>query len=382
MKKKLTNFLLVIFSFGLGLLIAELLIRLFWPQNLVYHNESVWKPDEVLGWRHYELVNEQVNFGQAEVTFRTDAQGFRINAKDKPTYEDSSINVLVLGDSFIEAVQVESQNTVPQVLERQLNRLPELDTRFYNAGVSGWNPNQYYLEARRILNEGKPEIDHVLVFLYEANDLVHREKELFVKRDKHNTRPFRIPKNLNKGELTNSILYPLNNFLEKKSQLFILLRTRSNKLMSKLGLSSAYFPLIFYKRYQNIEAWEVTTGVCKKIEQAFGQYDIPVDFVLIPTTYHVNLKVLEEYLDVFSIHADSLDMQQPNRILGELFARESMSFHDPLVNFRQKTENGTVLYGTIDTHFNEAGHQAMADYLMPVLSEKLMKKEKEMPDGQ
>ena len=130
MKKKLTNLSLTFFSFCFALVLAELLVHIFWPQNLIYHNESVWKPDEKLGWRHYENVNEQVNFGQAEVTFRTDSQGFRINTSDVVDPQASSTNILVLGDSFMEAVQVESRSTVPQVLERQLNQLPNISTHF------------------------------------------------------------------------------------------------------------------------------------------------------------------------------------------------------------------------------------------------------------
>ena len=143
--------------------------------------------------------------------------------------------------------------------------------------------------------------------------------------------------------------------------------------MTKMSLSSAYFPFVFYKKYKDHPSWEVTARICKKIERQFAENNVPVDFVLIPTTYQVNPRVMEEYMNAFDINTDSVDMEQPNRILGELFMKDSMTLHDPLSFFRRKTEEGIALYGTIDAHFNENGHEATAEFLMPILSEHLLK---------
>lgn len=371
MKKKLTNLLLIFISTGLTLLLAEGVVRVFWPQNLIYHNDAVWRPDAKFGWRHHENANTKINFGQAEVTFRTNEEGFRINARKDENQRASKQSILVLGDSFLEAVQMESRNTVPQVLQTELNKQSKIDSHFYNAGVSGWDPNHYFLETQRVLAKGEPEIDRVLVFLYLANDIVREEVAFFQKKDKHNTRSFRMPRSFSKREFARGVLYPMNDFLDKKSHLYALIKTKNNKLLTKIGLSSNYFPVVFRKRFQDHSSWATTIQICKKIEQAFAKNDVPVSFVLIPTTYQVNPEVQLDYLNAFDVNADSVDMEQPNRILAQLFAKDSLTLFDPLSFFKEKTSNGIALYGSIDAHFNEEGHNAMAEYLMPMLSQAL-----------
>lgn len=371
MKKKLTNLLLIFISTGLTLLLAEGIIRVLWPQNLIYHNDAVWRPDAKFGWRHHEDANTKINFGQAEVTFRTNEEGFRINARKDENQKASKQSILVLGDSFLEAVQVESRNTVPQVLQTELNKQSKIDSRFYNAGVSGWGPNHYFLETQRVLAKGEPEIDRVLVFLYLANDIVREEVTFFQEKDKHNTHSFRMPQSFSKREFVRGVFYPINDFLDKKSHLYALIKAKNNKRLIKMGLSSNYFPFVFRKRFEHHSSWATTTRICKKIEQAFAKNDAPVSFVLIPTTYQVKPEVQRDYLNAFDINADSVDMEQPNRILAQLFEKDSLSLFDPLPFFRKKTRNGAVLYGSIDAHFNEEGHKAMAEYLMPMLSQAL-----------
>ncbi len=40
---------------------------------------------------------------------------------------------------------------------------------------------------------------------------------------------------------------------------------------------------------------------------------------------------------------------------------------DPLEYMRGEAKSGLLMYGLVDNHFNENGHQAVADYIMPVV---------------
>ncbi|GAB5526747.1 MAG: hypothetical protein Roseis2KO_46190 [Roseivirga sp.] len=369
MKKKLVNLSLVFLSICFALLLAEVIVRVFIPQSLQYKNEGIWKPDSGLGWRHHENACVTANFGEGEITFRTDENGFRINATGYEQADSSSYGVLVLGDSFMEAVQVESKGTLPQLLQSRLNSLPEGNMRFYNAGVAGWNPNHYFLEAQRVLHDTQLKIDEVLVFLYVGNDVVRVEVSNYGPSDRLNKRPFRLPGRLRRTEFVHGIVYPLGDYLERNSQLYMLVKKRNLRLLQGMGLTSRYFPAVFDTAHAGSESWEVTTHVCKKIQSEFSERGIPVKFVLIPTTYQVNTGIMQEYIHDFDINMDSVDLRQPNRVLAELFTRDSLTLYDPLDFFEAKTQNGEVLYGRFDAHFNAEGHRAMADYLLPLFTE-------------
>lgn len=369
MKKKLVNLSLVFVSTCFAILLAEGIVRVFIPQSLHYENEGIWKPDSGIGWRHHENTHVIANFGEGEITFRTDENGFRVNASGYGKADSSSCGVLVLGDSFMEGVQVESKNTLPQLLQSKLNSLPRGNTHFYNAGVAAWNPNHYFLEGHRVLRETQLKIDEVLVFLYVGNDVIRAEVSNFRPNDRFAKRSFRLPRKFRRAEFVNGIIYPLGDYLERKSELYMLVKKRNHRLLQGMGLTSRYFPAVFDVSEAVSEGWEVTTQVCKKIQSEFNASGIPVRFVLIPTTYQVNALIMQEYVHDFDINMDSVDLKQPNRILGELFARDSLKLYDPLDFFRAKTQNGEILYGRFDAHFNTEGHKAMADYLMPILTE-------------
>lgn len=371
MKNKLKNLSLFFVSTCFAFLLAEVIVRIFLPQNLIYHNDAVWRPDSKFGWRHQENVNEQINFGEGEVSFRTDENGYRINADGQINSDSSSQNILVLGDSFLEAIQVENRNTVPEVLQRSLNQLPDINTHFYNSGVAGWGPNHYLMEGQRVLEEGQLEIDQALVFLYVGNDMVRFDRSSFHAINRIQKRAIRMPRSFDRKELTRTLIYPMGDYLERNSHLFMLLKRRNRGFLTKLGMSGYYFPDIFLTENKEMREWGVTAGICRKINDTFKDQHIPVSFVLIPTSYQVNESVMEEYIGNFDIDSGSIDLEQPNRILKERFSLDSMRLYDPLEIFREKTKNGEVLYGIVDSHFNAQGHVAMAEYLLPFVVQQL-----------
>lgn len=370
MKKKLVNLFLVCISIFFALLLGEGIVRIFLPQEQTYTNAAIWKPDARLGWRHPENIHVPAKPGSA-IVFRTDEHGYRVNAEGVQRSDTSGHNILVLGDSFLEAVQVENRNSISQILQDTLNLLPGLNTRFYNSGVAGWSPNHYFLEGKRVLEETDLKIDQALVFLYTGNDVITREIERFSPADRSNKKPFRLPRNLQRRELASSLIFPADDYLDRNSHLYALVKRRNRRSMTKMGLYSGYFTPVFHTRFKASGAWETTAKVCKKISSKFDEYDIPVKFVLIPTSFQVNSQVLENTIYDFDLDRDSLDIEQPNRILAELFARDSMILHDPLEYLRKKSKEGAPLYGIVDPHFNKEGHRAMADYLLPVLSDEL-----------
>lgn len=104
-KTSLKNLALLAGALGVCLLFGELMICLVVPQQVIVPNHELWTPDERTGWRHVINTSTQINTGEGMVHVVTDANGYRIN-HDTPTRspDRADISILVIGDSFIEAV--------------------------------------------------------------------------------------------------------------------------------------------------------------------------------------------------------------------------------------------------------------------------------------
>src|SRR5262249_43497278 len=98
------NILVGLFSLFLALGAAEVAVRIVAPQQLILKRADIWKPRDTLGWDHRPNVNTTINTGERTVQVRTDSDGFRIGRNDPPA---GGSQVLLIGDSFAEALQVE-----------------------------------------------------------------------------------------------------------------------------------------------------------------------------------------------------------------------------------------------------------------------------------
>lgn len=371
MKSSLKKILLLMTTSISCIIVAEFAIKLFFPQNLIYHNRDIWRPDSLFGWRHFENANSVVNTGGAGlVHFFSDDNGYRINNINDDTINnmDNPVNVLVLGDSYLEALQVENEETIPQLLKQNISEKYDFDVTFYNSAVGGWNPNHYYLETRRALEK---KIDLGIVFLCVANDIVSSIDTSFTPRKHHKRHKLKIPKGFSFSDFKQSIFYPVNDFIEVRSHLFIFLKQKFATTLSKVGLTATNFPIIFFLEEKTSNRWEITSQICNNIYVEFSNSNIPVIFVLLPTSYQCDEKVFYKYAKGFHVPLDSIDLEQPNKLLAKSLKERAIHLYDPLDFMRKKTENGETLYGWVDFHFTAEGHRAMAEYLLPIIVDTL-----------
>ncbi len=85
---------------------------------------------------------------------------------DKP---DDTYRILMLGDSFVQAIQVKESETAHQVLEELLNTNADQTFEVISGGVSGWGTGQQLQYYR---SEGhRYEPDLVLLMVYLGNDI-------------------------------------------------------------------------------------------------------------------------------------------------------------------------------------------------------------------
>ena len=82
----------------------------------------------------------------------------------------------------------------------------------------------------------------------------------------------------------------------------------------------------------------------------------------------VDEQIFYQYLDYFSISLDSVDLDQPNRLLAEQFMEKQLQLIDVLPFLREKSREGVSHYGRIDTHLNQIGHKAVAEAIRQIVS--------------
>lgn len=350
-----------------SLLLAEGFLWLFAPQQLIsLDGPQIWRPDDDLGWRVKSNLDTFVNTGEGSVHLVTDARGMRIGTQDPRSQgQPDAFRILAAGDSFVEALGVDYEATLSRRLELDVSRLGGKPAAVSAIAASGWNPHQYLLAARRELQTRRYDLG--LIFLYAANDIVGNTSAI-TNTQIGRTSEFRIPRAWTRDAWTRSLLHPVNDFLEQRSHLFVLLKTRGASSLARLGLTSAYFPQVFRKTFAASPDWNATVAVCREIRWEFDRHDTPVVFVLLPAGYQVHQDIFESYVDAFAIERNAVDLEQPNRILGCVFAKASMTLLDPLNVMRAKVLHCGSLFGQIDRHLNAAGNAVVSRYVAQALA--------------
>jgi hypothetical protein len=232
--------------------------------------------------------------------------------------------------------------------------------------VGGWDPNQYLIQAKRAFAREKYNLG--IVMLYLGNDLVTKVADIYPARQPSQLHQFRLPRSVAWKEWINAVLYPVNDLLKTRSQLYLFLKTRLEVPLSRLGLTEYYFPEVFALRDAKSPRWDTTTAVCDAIRREFAAHGASVVFVLVPTPYQVDARMFERYVQAFRIRKDAVDLEQPNRLLAARFRDASLTFLDPLATMRERTAGGTQLFGSVDRHLNAAGQKSIAEQLLPLIN--------------
>lgn len=149
-------------------LALEASVRRIIPQALAVPQPELYRPVEGLGWARRPNARVTMHVGR-EVAFCTDGRGDRIDCDADPA-RACARRVLVIGDSFVEALGVPYGETVWGWMERELGVCAEI------AGVGGWGLGQYVAVARDRLSRSGP-YDLVLLAFYAGNDFTRRIAE-------------------------------------------------------------------------------------------------------------------------------------------------------------------------------------------------------------
>ncbi|MBN1869837.1 MAG: SGNH/GDSL hydrolase family protein [Candidatus Omnitrophica bacterium] len=367
-------------------LMAEVGIRVY--HRACDRERFIWLPDEFLGYVHSANNRFQHHYTEQEkhtVRHRTNAFGFLgddvVVEKDEETFR-----ILVLGDSFTEALQVASDQNYCGRLRFLLNHDPAKRYKkieVINTGVSGYSPLNYYLYFKRELTRFKPDL--VLVQLF-ANDVFEDntarakslldEQELPLKTERYfSEKYFNHPLVQRKDFNENPFGYRLKRLLIDHSRAFEYFyvkfynRQKASAFnqrtirLDQYGTGYQFFildPRHILSRDEAFrdKAWgysqKYLLALKKEVESQGAQLSLfymPMEVQLQLERYgtHVSLYIQEHMGTYF------------NDLLKGFAREHGIPFLDLLDDFEQNKDKG--LYLSRDGHLTENGHQVAAQAL-------------------
>jgi hypothetical protein len=124
--------------------------------------------DKKLGWKLKPNINiiRKDGLGRGTLFFSTNRFGFRDTPGSDP---EKNIDVIVLGDSFVQGYWLNNQETIPYFL----GGLTGLNV--FNGGVGGYSTDQQYTLLKHLISENEPKL---VVLYFFVNDLPYNDKNL------------------------------------------------------------------------------------------------------------------------------------------------------------------------------------------------------------
>ena len=339
---------------------------------------------------NYEF--EQSKEGRAVVKFNSD--GFR--DKDRPTEKPAgTVRIAVVGDSFVEALQVPVEQRFTELLESGLKSQGAFGgamVEVMNFGVSGYSTAQELMALRHCVWKYDPDI--VLLAFCSGNDVRNNYKPLegipshpyFVLRDgelvldaSFRTTPLFRQKTwweelchqvIDRSRLAQLAYHVRNRWKNRNGRMARERHMRGRKYSDaeasiELGLSAHVFRPPKENDWQN--AWRVTEALIKQIDSEVRQQGARFLVVTLPTStqVHPDSDVREDFARRLGVD----DLFYPDERIGALGQKEGFSVINLCYPFVEHVDTrGVFLHGFANTakgrgHWNADGHRLAAEVL-------------------
>ena len=327
-------------------LLLEVGVRLLRPQILPRDAPELWNPDDVIGWRHRPGVRSWVNTGERDVEVCFDERGDRVDCAPNAA-RDCVGRVLVLGDSFVEALAIPWEQTAWALLEEDIGAC------LLVSGVSGYNLGQYLQVARERLVEPH---DLVILAFYVGNDFTS-DAERIPPAAEMQRKPFRLlPAGLTEKDLWNWF-YPFNAWLESHSHAYVAGRYAIRRFQDPADVGIFGVPKALRRSRLGQESIEETVRGVRLIGEAAHRAGARLLLVVIPFRAQVLDPQGERLIAAMPVLRGDLDMDQhATRFLPRLEGvREVDAVVDLTPFLRQRVDR--EIWGWRDPHLTPKGHR-------------------------
>ena len=404
----LGKMILVIISIIISFVMAELLIRKALPPDTGTSVEHRI-PHPIFGWTLEPNANYSNRMPEDTVRVTYNSEGFR----DVDHNFENPLNtfrILVLGDSFMEAYNVELSDAFHKQIE-QFVREEGFEIEVINQGVGGYGTLQEYLVYRDIGKLYNPNL--VLLGFTMGNDLINNSLELesLLRADSMyvESRPF-----LDVSDPTNWAITVVdyegalrrytenkerhNSFLRKLVRQSVLLETLRtvgynvrNNIQNKLTTREAresqikrqttyqehlYFTSVGMNYCQEppefTESWDITKRILARIKGDVENSGGTLVVFALPLIHEVDENEMEAVKkNAPNSETDCLEEAPGYERLKNILNELDIEYVNLLPNFRDVNQDGNSnLYRLSDRHWNEEGHALAAKVVGSYLLQK------------
>jgi len=359
----LGNSLLTLGSVLFALLVGEGIIRAVQPQDL--GNWTYTRDGLTLHLPN--MVQFSYRFGHE---IATNSAGMRDREHDL-TKPPGVRRILVLGDSFMEANQVNFEDAFASVLERRLKEGAHRPVEVINAGVSGWGTDD---ELTYFTREGiKYRPDLILVAMTLHNDVSDNLREEY-----HEFRNGRIEQRpVTLMPWGSFAILKIKEWMASHSHIYqmVLRAKRANWVSTEArNLQSHVGGLLRRTPDDRIRVgWEMTSQLLQKLRETADTINAPVVVMLLPLSVQVYPETAKDFLASNGLSQTDIDLFKPQEMMKAIGKSVGVSIIDlyPALG-DMKAKCNCALFVQDDGHWNKLGHQIAAEeaarVLMPAVS--------------
>lgn len=351
--------MLLAVSGAIALLVCEGVLRIVRPQTL-----GIWAVTRDGVTIHQpDLEAFLVEYGQ---DVRINSKGMR--DRELPTSKSpDALRVVVLGDSFMEALQVDFEDSFPVLLEKELAARTGRAVETLNMSVSGWGTDDELTYFDRYGQQTAPDL--VLVAMTLHNDLQDNMVMEFHEFDGTSLRE--RPREL--IPWSSFLLLRAKAWFSSHSHLYRLAyltyKSRDNQAAA-LNLRSHVAALV--RSDQTGEAdrgWAMTHKLLDKLEAKVAGSGGQLAVFLIPLSMQVDPGVYTDFLQRHSMLPTETSPDLPQRRALEWGRESGVQVIDLRPAFEAASDGSAeTLHVVEDGHWNEAGHALAATVVARELS--------------
>ncbi|MEM3373736.1 MAG: hypothetical protein QXE31_00800 [Candidatus Woesearchaeota archaeon] len=359
----------------------------FYPQKkqVIYIKKVGEKYDESVGFVRSRNSTVRLRTPEYDRIYYINSEGF-VDKEWQINKKPGEYRIVILGDSFPEAVDVKIEDRFSSLLEKKLNKekfenIKEINVM--NFAVGGYSTCNSYLVLKNKSLKYSPDL--VILFIYNgndfednmANDSMHvrcildnngnlistwvPNKETFSQSEKLGLIDI-LFSNTNIGSLF------MNNF--RYSPL-------SYKISKMLGLNPEYakIKIIDMKREkENKILIEHTAKMIKGMNSILKKNNIKFLVVMIPDRVQVDDRLWNNVIKKYNYNPDEYIRDFPERYLSELLKKEDIDTI-ALFDIFKNESNKKLIYFPIDRHLNEEGHKIVSNILYDYVKEIIIKED-------
>jgi lysophospholipase L1-like esterase len=349
--------------------------------------DRFWEADALLGARL--IPNASGWWTQEEREFvvpvRINSHGRR--DVERPFEKQAGTRrILVLGDSFVEALHVRLEDSFTRVLERSLAGAPTVrPTEIISAGVSGYGTAAEVLYFERDGRRYRPDV--VLLAFYPGNDIKNNSPTLEdafppqytadgtlerVTSSRPVAKPGgRLPQWQTYRYLRKTLLTGFPGLARQAAQLGLLDPQALRAAPERDGIPVDYG---VYRRPPSSEwesAWQHTERLLERLRRSVEQANARLAIAILSTRYQVETETWRKVLSTYeAMQGKDWELDAPAGRVEAWCRRHDVPCVNMTGHFRKAAaDSGELLHYPHDGHWTAAGHQLAARVLRTFLEE-------------